>query len=117
MPISSDQFKYVMRQWASGCIDRDDADRRAAGMADGERFSEHITGTAAGVNFCRTELASDALLQASGAFAVNFPAPTIKTALSDRFAGRLGEVDRFAELTTRTAATGARRSWRIARRA
>jgi flavin reductase (DIM6/NTAB) family NADH-FMN oxidoreductase RutF len=52
------------------------------------------------------ELTSDSLLQASGAFAVNFLRDDQRE-LSDRFAGRLGEVDRFAGLTTHTAATGA----------
>jgi flavin reductase (DIM6/NTAB) family NADH-FMN oxidoreductase RutF len=52
------------------------------------------------------ELTSDTLLQASGAYAVNFLRDDQRE-FSDRFAGRLGEVDRFAGLTTHTAATGA----------
>jgi flavin reductase (DIM6/NTAB) family NADH-FMN oxidoreductase RutF len=52
------------------------------------------------------ELASDTLLRASGAYAINLLRDD-QGELSDRFAGRLGEVDRFAGLTTHTAATGA----------
>jgi flavin reductase (DIM6/NTAB) family NADH-FMN oxidoreductase RutF len=51
------------------------------------------------------EPTSNALLQASGAYAVNFLRDDQRE-LSDRFAGRLGETDRFAGLTTHTAATG-----------
>jgi flavin reductase (DIM6/NTAB) family NADH-FMN oxidoreductase RutF len=51
------------------------------------------------------ELASDTLLHTCGAFAINFLRDD-QAQLSDRFAGRLGEVDRFEGVVTRTAATG-----------
>ena len=106
MPISSDQFKHVMRQWASGVsIVTMQAEERRHGLTVSGFLSVSLE-PPLGLISVGQELASDTLLQASGAYAVNFLRDD-QQELSDRFAGRLGEVDRFEGLTTHTAATGA----------
>ncbi len=106
MPISSDQFKFVLRQWASGVsiVTMQTEDRRHGLTVSG--FLSISPEPSLVLISIGQELASDSLLQASGAYAVHFLRDD-QQELSDRFAGRLGEVDRFAGLTTRTAATGA----------
>jgi flavin reductase (DIM6/NTAB) family NADH-FMN oxidoreductase RutF len=106
MPIPSDQFKHVMRQWASGVS-------IATMQTEDGRHGLTISGFLSispepplVLISVEQELTSDLLLQASGAYAVNFLRDD-QVELSDCFAGRLGEVDRFAGLTTHTAATGA----------
>lgn len=105
MPIASDQFKYVMRQWASGVsvVTMQTGERRH-GLTVSGFLSISLEPPLVLISVGQ-ELASDALLQASGAYAIHFLRDD-QAELSDRFAGRLGGVDRFAGLTTRTAATG-----------
>ena len=106
MPISSDQFKYVMRQWASGVsivTMQTEESRHGLTVSGFLSISPEPPLVLISVG---QELTSDTLLQASGAYVVNFLREDQRE-LSDRFAGRLGEVDRFAGLTTHTAATGA----------
>ncbi len=106
MPISSDQFKYIMRQWASGVsIVTMQTEERRHGLTVSGFLSISPEPPLVMISVGQ-ELASDALLQAAGAYAVHFLRDD-QQPLSDRFAGRLGEVDRFAGLTVRTAATGA----------
>ncbi len=106
MPISSDQFKYVMRQWASGVsIVTMQAEERRHGLTVSGFLSLSPEPPLVLISIGQ-ELTSDTLLQASGAYAVNFLRDD-QQKLSDRFAGRLGEIDRFEGLTTHTAATGA----------
>jgi flavin reductase (DIM6/NTAB) family NADH-FMN oxidoreductase RutF len=105
MPIPSDQFKYVMRQWASGVsIVTMQAPEKRHGLTVSGFLSITPEPPLVLVSIGQ-ELASDTLLHASGAYAINFLRDD-QAELSDRFAGRLGEVDRFADLTTRSAATG-----------
>jgi flavin reductase (DIM6/NTAB) family NADH-FMN oxidoreductase RutF len=106
MPIPTDQFKYVMRQWASGVsIVTMQTEERRHGLTVSGFLSISPEPPLVLISVGQ-ELTSDLLLQASGAYAVNFLRDD-QAELSDRFAGRLGEVDRFAGLTTHTAATGA----------
>ncbi len=106
MPIASDQFKYVMRQWASGVsIVTMQTDEQRHGLTVSGFLSISPEPPLVLISVGR-ELTSNALLQASGAYAVNFLRDDQRE-LSDRFAGRLGEIDRFDGLTTHTAATGA----------
>ena len=106
MPISSDQFRYVMRQWASGVsvVTMQTEERRHGLTVSG--FLSISPEPPLVLISVGQELTSDVLLQASGAYAVNFLRDDQRE-LSDRFAGRLGEIDRFDGLTTYTAATGA----------
>jgi flavin reductase (DIM6/NTAB) family NADH-FMN oxidoreductase RutF len=106
MPISTDQFKYVMRQWVSGVsvVTMQSEERRHGLTVSG--FMSVSPEPPLVLISVGQELTSDVLLQASGAYAVNFLRDD-QTELSDRFAGRLGEIDRFVGLTTHTAATGA----------
>jgi flavin reductase (DIM6/NTAB) family NADH-FMN oxidoreductase RutF len=105
MPIPSDQFKYVMRQWASGVsiVTMQTPEERHGLTVSG--FLSVSPEPPLVLISVGQELASDTLLHASGAYAINFLRDD-QIQLSDRFAGRLGEVDRFEGLTTRTAATG-----------
>ena len=106
MPIPSDQFKYVMRQWASGVsIVTMQTEERRHGLTISGFVSISPEPPLVLVSVGQ-ELVSDSLLQASGAYAINFLRDD-QCELSDRFAGRLGDVDRFAGLLTRTEATGA----------
>ncbi len=106
MPISSDQFKYVMRQWASGVsVVTMQTEERRHGLTVSGFLSISPEPPLVLISIGQ-ELTSDTLLQSSGAYAVNF-LRSDQHELSDRFAGRLGEIDRFAGLTTHAAATGA----------
>ncbi len=106
MPISSDQFKYVMRQWASGVsIVTMQAEERRHGLTVSGFLSLSPEPPLVLISIGQ-ELTSDTLLQASGAYAVNFLRDD-QQKLSDCFAGRLGQIDRFEGLITHTAATGA----------
>jgi flavin reductase (DIM6/NTAB) family NADH-FMN oxidoreductase RutF len=106
MPISSDQFKYVMRQWASGVsVVTMQTEERRHGLTISGFLSISPEPPLVLISVGQ-ELTSDVLLQASGAYAVNFLRDD-QLELSDRFAGRLGEIDRFEGLTMHMAATGA----------
>ena len=106
MPIPIDQFKYVMRQWISGVT--------IVTMQAGEHRHGLTVSGFVGVSLepplvlisIGQELTSAEVLKASAAYAVNFLRED-QNDLSDRFAGRMGDVDRFEGLTTQTAATGA----------
>ena len=106
MPIPSDQFKYVMRQWASGVsvVTMQAAEKRHGLTVSG--FLSISPEPPLVLISIGQELASDALLHVSGAYAINFLRDD-QALLSDRFAGRLGEVNRFEGVVTHTAATGA----------
>ena len=105
MPIPSDQFKYVMRQWASGVsvVTMQTAEKRHGLTVSG--FLSISPEPPLVLISIGQELASDALLHASGAYAISLLRDD-QTELSDRFAGRLGEIDRFEGVATHTAATG-----------
>jgi flavin reductase (DIM6/NTAB) family NADH-FMN oxidoreductase RutF len=105
MPIPVEQFKHVMRQWISGVS--------IVTMQTGERQHGLTVSGFLGVSLepplvlisIGQELTSAEVLKDSAAYAVNFLSED-QHDLSDRFAGRLGEVDRFEGLTTHRAATG-----------
>ena len=106
MPIPSDQFKHVMRQWASGVsIVTMQTEERRHGLTVSGFLSISPEPPLVLISVGQ-ELASDSLLQASGAYAISFLRDDQRE-LSDRFAGRLGDVDRFEGLITHTEATGA----------
>lgn len=106
MPIPIDQFKQVMRQWASGVT--------VVTMQAAERKHGLTVSGFVGVSLepplvlisIGQELTSYELLKNSTAYAINLLRDD-QQALSDRFAGRLGEVDRFAGLETFSGVTGA----------
>lgn len=106
MPIPSDQFKHVMRQWASGVsIATMQTEERRHGLTISGFLSISPEPPLVLISVGQ-ELTSDTLLQASGAYAINVLRDD-QHELADRFAGRLGDVDRFEGLSTHTAATGA----------
>jgi flavin reductase (DIM6/NTAB) family NADH-FMN oxidoreductase RutF len=106
MPIPIDQFKYVMRQWISGVsvVTMQAAERRH-GLTVSGFLGVSLEPPLVLVSIGQ-ELTSAEVLKDSAAYAVNFLTED-QNDLSDRFAGRLGDVDRFAGLTTHTVATGA----------
>jgi flavin reductase (DIM6/NTAB) family NADH-FMN oxidoreductase RutF len=105
MPIPIDQFKHIMRQWVSGVT--------IVSMRSGDWLHGLTVSGFLSVSLepplvlisIGQELQSHATLKKSGAFAVNFLSEEQRT-LSDRFAGRLGDVDRFDGVPYRTAETG-----------
>jgi flavin reductase (DIM6/NTAB) family NADH-FMN oxidoreductase RutF len=106
MPIPLDQFKHVMRQWVSGVtIVTLQAGDRMHGLTVSGFLGVSLEPPLVAVSIGQ-ELTSYRLLAENAAYAVNFLRDDQRE-LSDRFAGRLGDVDRFAGLTTHTASTGA----------
>ena len=106
MPIPADQFKYVMRQWASGVtIVTMQVHDRLHGLTVSGFVSVSPEPPLVLISIGQ-ELTSHTILHEAGAFAVNFLRDD-QLELSDRFAGRLGEVDRMGGIRTHTAATGA----------
>jgi flavin reductase (DIM6/NTAB) family NADH-FMN oxidoreductase RutF len=106
MPISQDDFKKTMRNWASGVTI---VTLRDGGAIHGLTVSGFI-----GLSLNPPQvlisigetMRSHALIEAGQCFAVNFLRED-QQALADRFAGRHGEVDRFEGVHTRSAVTGA----------
>jgi flavin reductase (DIM6/NTAB) family NADH-FMN oxidoreductase RutF len=106
MGVSVNEFKYVMRQWASGVT--------VVTLRAGEQVHGLTVSGFLGVSLepplvlisIGQELHSHDLLPQGRCFAVNFLRDDQRE-LSDRFAGRLGNVDRFEGVATRTAVTGA----------
>ena len=101
MPIPVDQFKYVMRQWASGVtiVTMQAPETRKHGLTV-SGFLERFTGAAVGVDLDRGRIDQrGAAAKTARAFVVNFLRDD-QGELSDRFAGRLGEVDRFEGVPT-----------------
>jgi flavin reductase (DIM6/NTAB) family NADH-FMN oxidoreductase RutF len=106
MAISASDFKHVMRQWATGVT--------IVTMRHGDAIHGLTVSGFVGVSLepplalisIGQELKTHELLPQGRCFAVNFLRDDQRE-LSDRFAGREGDVDRFAGLATRVAVTGA----------
>jgi flavin reductase (DIM6/NTAB) family NADH-FMN oxidoreductase RutF len=106
MPIPVDQFKHVMRQWASGVtvVTMQTATRKH-GLTVGGFLSVSLEPPLVLISIGE-ELTSEALLKESAAFGVNFLRED-QSELSDRFAGRLGAVDRLDGVPTLPSTSGA----------
>ncbi len=105
MPISIDEFKQTMRHWASGVtIVTMQADGFAHGLTVSGFLSLSLEPPLVLISIGQ-ELHSHELLNKSRAFAVNLLRAD-QVDLSDKFAGRWGNVDRFGGLTYRTEVTG-----------
>ena len=106
MPIPIDQFKFVMRQWASGVtVVTMQTETRRHGLTISGFLSVSLEPPLVLISIGE-ELTSEALLKESAAFVVNFLRDD-QSELSDRFAGRLGVVDRLEGIPTRPALSGA----------
>lgn len=106
MPIPIDQFKYVMRQWASGVtVVTMHGEGRLHGLTVSGFIGVSLEPPLVLISIGQ-ELTSYQLLRNSSAYVINFLRDD-QMELSDRFAGRLGDIDRFDGLTTHPAATGA----------
>jgi flavin reductase (DIM6/NTAB) family NADH-FMN oxidoreductase RutF len=106
MPITSDDFKKVMRNWASGVTI---VTLRAGEATHGLTVSGFV-----GLSLnpplvmisVGEQMRSHNLLEEGQCFAINFLRDD-QRAIADRFAGRNGEADRFEGVHTRSAVTGA----------
>jgi flavin reductase (DIM6/NTAB) family NADH-FMN oxidoreductase RutF len=106
MPIPIDQFKFVMRQWASGVtVVTMQTETRRHGLTISGFLSVSLEPPQVLISIGE-ELTSEALLKESAAFVVNFLHED-QSELSDRFAGRLGAVDRLEGVSTRPSISGA----------
>jgi flavin reductase (DIM6/NTAB) family NADH-FMN oxidoreductase RutF len=106
MPITSDEFKQVMRQWATGVtIVTMKAHDQAHGLTVSGFVGLSLEPPLVLISIGQ-ELQSHALLKESQAFVVNFLRDDQRD-LSDKFAGRWGHVDRFHGLATHPEVTGA----------
>ena len=106
MPIPIDQFKFVMRQWASGVtVVTMQTETRRHGLTISGFLSVSLEPPLVLISIGE-ELTSEALLKESAAFAVNFLRDD-QSELSDRFAGRLGAVDRLEGVPTQPSISGA----------
>lgn len=105
MSISTEQFKQTMRQWASGVtIVTMRADAFAHGLTVSGFVGLSLEPPLVLISIGQ-ELHSHTLLSKSRAFAVNFLRADQRD-LSDKFAGRWGDVDRFSGVSWRTEETG-----------
>ena len=105
MSISIDQFKRTMRQWASAVtIVTMQAHGDAHGLTVAGFVGLSLEPPLVLVSIGQ-ELHSHTLLSKSHAFAVNFLRDDQRD-LSDKFAGRWGDVDRLSGVQTHTEVTG-----------
>ncbi len=105
-PVTSDQFRQVMRRWASTV---NVVTTRCDGLDYGltvTAFSSLAATPPLVFASINTHTRTHPLIAKSGIFCVNFLAPTMRH-VSDRFAGRWPDEERFAGLAHRVAATGA----------
>jgi flavin reductase (DIM6/NTAB) family NADH-FMN oxidoreductase RutF len=106
MPIPVDQFKHVMRQWASGVtVVTMQTETRKHGLTVSGFMGVSLEPPLVLISIGE-ELTSETLLKESAAFVVNFLREDQRE-LSDRFAGRLGAVDRLDGVPTHPAVSGA----------
>ncbi len=105
MPITSDQFKHTMRQWASAVtIVTMEAHGHAHGLTVSGFVGLSLEPPLVLISIGQ-ELHSHNLLKESHAFAINFLRDDQRD-LSDKFAGRWGDVDRFYGVNAHAEATG-----------
>ena len=104
--ISSNDFKQVMRRWASTVtVITTKTDDLIYGLTATAFSSLAAEPPEVFVSVYR-KTRTHPLIVKSGIFCVNFLAPTMAH-VSDRFAGRVPDEERFAGLTHHTEATGA----------
>ena len=103
---SPDDFKQVMRRWASTVnVITTRADDMIYGLT-ATAFSS-LSAEPPLVFVCiNRKTRTHPLIESSGIFCVNFLAPNMKH-VSDRFAGRVPDEERFKDLAHRAEATGA----------
>jgi flavin reductase (DIM6/NTAB) family NADH-FMN oxidoreductase RutF len=103
--VTPDDFKHVMRHWASTVtIITTRADGSIYGLTATAFSSLSVQPPMVFVSIYR-KTHTHPLIEQSGIFCVNFLAPGM-THLSDRFAGRYPNEDRFAGVAYRSEATG-----------
>ena len=103
--MNVDDFKSVMRRWASTVtIITTKADEQIYGLTATAFSSLGISPPTVFVCI-NGKSRTHGLVAASGVFCVNFLTPKMKS-ISDRFAGRMPDVERFAGLAHHPVATG-----------
>jgi flavin reductase (DIM6/NTAB) family NADH-FMN oxidoreductase RutF len=104
--VTPDDFKQVMRRWASTVtVVTTRADDVIYGLTATAFSSLSVQPPMVFVSIFR-KTHTHPLIEQSGIFCVNFLAPDM-THVSDRFAGRVPELERFAGIGYRNEATGA----------
>jgi len=104
--VSPDQFKHVMRRWASTVtVITTKADDLIYGLT-ATAFSSLSAEPPEVFISINKRTRTHPLIEQSGVFCVNFLTGDMKP-ISDRFAGRTPDVERFKDLPHRAEATGA----------
>jgi flavin reductase (DIM6/NTAB) family NADH-FMN oxidoreductase RutF len=104
--VTPDEFKHVMRHWASTVtIVTTRTDELIYGLTATAFSSLSVQPPMVFVSIYR-KTRTHPLIESSGIFCVNFLAPTMSH-VSDRFAGRVPEQDRFSGLRHHKEVTGA----------
>ena len=104
--VTSDDFKQVMRRWASTVnVITTRTDEMIYGLT-ATAFSSLAADPPTVFVCVNRKTRTHPLIEQSGIFCVNFLAEDMKH-ISDRFAGRVPDEERFKDLPHRTAATGA----------
>lgn len=104
--VTADSFKQIMRRWASTVtIITTRLDEKVYGLTATAFSSLSVQPPMVFVSILR-KTHTHPLIEQSGVFCVNFLTPDMSH-MSDRFAGRYPNEDRFAGLSYRADATGA----------
>jgi flavin reductase (DIM6/NTAB) family NADH-FMN oxidoreductase RutF len=104
--VSPDQFKHVMRRWASTVtVITTKTDDLIYGLT-ATAFSSLSAEPPEVFISINKRTRTHPLIEQSGVFCVNFLTDDMKP-ISDRFAGRTPDIERFKDLPHRTEATGA----------
>jgi flavin reductase (DIM6/NTAB) family NADH-FMN oxidoreductase RutF len=104
--VTADDFKQIMRRWASTVtVITTRANNKIYGLTATAFSSLSVLPPMVFVSIYR-KTHTHPLIEQSGIFCVNFLAPDMSH-ISDRFAGRYPNEDRFAGLNHRIEATGA----------
>lgn len=104
--VTPDEFKHVMRRWASTVtVITTKADDVIYGLT-ATSFSSLTANPPEVFVSINKQTRTHPLIEKGGVFCVNFLTDDMK-AISDRFAGRMPDVERFKDLGYRTEATGA----------
>jgi flavin reductase (DIM6/NTAB) family NADH-FMN oxidoreductase RutF len=104
--VTADNFRQIMRRWASTVtIVTTRLDEKVYGLTATAFSSLSVQPPMVFVSILRKTL-THPLIEQSGVFCINFLAPDM-THISDRFAGRYPNEERFAGLSYRSDNTGA----------
>ncbi len=104
--VTPDEFKHVMRRWASTVTVITTKSGDTIYGLTATAFSSLSASPPEVFVSINKQTRTHPLIENSGVFCVNFLTDDMKS-ISDRFAGRMPDVERFKDLPYRTEATGA----------